>query len=87
MLKDPEVFHAAWRCESTGWIHWKPSDKDLIPTTRLNTWNSEEKCGPLVIRFTDDGRKAEWATSKSWGLRLYVAGKDPGVLFAIQLYV
>lgn len=31
--------------------------------------------------------KGEWATDKTWGLRLYATGKDPGVLFTTQLYV
>lgn len=55
--------------------------------TRLNTYNCEEKYNPLIIRFTDDGKKGKWASSKTWGLRPYVTGNDPGVLFTIQIYV
>lgn len=38
----------------------------------LNIQDYEEKDKPLIIRFTDDDKKAKWASNKTWGLRLYV---------------
>lgn len=44
------------------------------------------KCNPLVIKFTDKGKKTDWSTSKSWGLRRHATG-NPGAIFAIQRYI
>jgi hypothetical protein len=80
----PEIFfYEAWGCEFTGWIHRKAPNKDLITTNRLNTQGYGEKCHPLIIRFTDDDRKAEWTTCKSWGVRLYITDKKLLVWFTI----
>lgn len=51
--------------------------------TSLSTQGFGEKCSALIIRPTDGGKKAEWATYKSWEVRFYTSGKDPGVLFTI----
>lgn len=42
------------------------------------------RCNPLMIHFTEAGKKADWANSRSWGLRLYRTGWDPIALFAIS---
>ena len=41
------------------------------------------RCNPLVLQFTEAGKKASWEGSRSWGLRLYRTGKDPFTLFSI----
>ncbi|XP_027260250.2 MLV-related proviral Env polyprotein-like [Cricetulus griseus] len=41
------------------------------------------KCNPLILRFTDAGKRTTWDSPKVWGLRLYRAGKDPVTLFSL----
>lgn len=45
------------------------------------------RCNPLVIKFTDEGKKADWSMTKSWGLRIKLSGHDSGAIFAIQKYI
>lgn len=40
---------------STGWINWKPSNKYFITMIRF----CGERCNPLVIRFVNEGKKAD----------------------------
>ncbi|PTB95675.1 hypothetical protein C9975_11990, partial [Thalassospira xiamenensis] len=52
-----------------------------VQVCKDNKW-----CNPLVIRFTDAGRRVtSWTTGHYWGLRLYVSGQDPGLTFGIRL--
>ncbi|XP_027256337.1 MLV-related proviral Env polyprotein-like [Cricetulus griseus] len=41
------------------------------------------KCNPLILRFTDAGKRTTWDSPKVWGLRLHRAGKDPVTLFSL----
>lgn len=44
-------------------------------------------CNPLIITFTDAGKKINWENTRgyTWGLRLYKSGKDFGLIFKIKL--
>lgn len=84
----PAYFCAAWDCETTGDGYWNPSSTwDFITVKRLSqiTWNCKRWCNPLVISFTPAGMKHSWAHPVTWGLRLYISGSDPGLLFSIKL--
>lgn len=56
-------------------------------------WNSpngpckNKYCNPIVIRFTDSGRRnhRSWLRGNCWGLRLDAVGKDPGLIVRIKL--
>nr|prf glycoprotein 70 [Friend mink cell focus-forming virus] len=42
------------------------------------------RCNPLVLEFTDAGKKASWDGPKVWGLRLYRStGTDPVTRFSL----
>nr|AAA46514.1 env protein [Murine leukemia virus] len=45
------------------------------------------RCNPLVLEFTDAGKKANWDGPKSWGLRLYRTGTDPITMFSLTRQV
>lgn len=41
------------------------------------------RCHPLIINFTQTGKRADWATPMMWGVRVYRSGQDPVALFTI----
>ncbi|AAA46487.1 precursor protein PR-env [Spleen focus-forming virus] len=46
------------------------------------------RCNPLVLKFTDAGKKASWDSPKVWGLRLYrPTGIDPVTRFSLTRQV
>lgn len=45
------------------------------------------RCNPLVLEFTDAGKKADWDAPKAWGLRLYRTGIDPVTMFSLTRQV
>ena len=46
------------------------------------------RCNPLVLEFTDAGKKASWDGPKVWGLRLYRStGTDPVTRFSLTRQV
>ncbi|MBR7784797.1 hypothetical protein KDM89_21945, partial [Undibacterium sp. LFS511W] len=55
---------APWGCETTGDAYWKPSSSwDLITLKRdgqlpYTLCKQGAKCNPLVLHFTDSGRRA-----------------------------
>lgn len=87
-------FCKAWGCETTGDGYWNPSSSwDYITVRKApssdncrasgNPW-----CNPLLVSFTQAGQNiALWQSPHRWGLRLYTSGRDPGLLFQIQLRV
>ncbi|ERE77327.1 envelope glycoprotein [Cricetulus griseus] len=57
-------------------------DKEQFP---YHLWaTAGGRCNMLVISFTEAGRKADWTTGKTWGLRLYRTGYDPVLLFTLH---
>lgn len=51
----------------------------------------QTRCNPITLEFTSKGKETkqqqQWINGMTWGLRLYVTGGDPGVLFTVRLYV
>lgn len=40
-------------------------------------------CNPVVIRFSEQGKLfTDWIKGCSWGIRFFVSGPDPGVVFS-----
>ena len=91
----PDYFCASWGCETTGDTYWNPSSSwDYIQVKRKGPKQSiaarctpHRWCNPLVITFTEAGKRFDWASSRGleWGLRLYRSGRDFGVTFKIKL--
>lgn len=91
----PDSFYCAyWGCETTGRAYWKPSsswdfitvNNNLTSDQAVQVCKNNKWCNPLVIRFTDAGKRVtSWTTGHHWGLRLYVSGQDPGLTFGIRL--
>lgn len=77
----PEEFYcAAWGCETSA-SHWGTSKRDLVSFTRTTPGESK-----ITITFTEEGKRANWLTGKTWGLRLYVpGGGDIGILFSLRV--
>lgn len=94
---------AAWGCETTGTVYWKPSSPGNLITVGRNSTGSDcgssnpkspqcsPWCNPLNITFTTKGRdfssQSGWLQGKTWGLRLYVSGTDTGLVFKIRLKI
>lgn len=98
-----DFYCAAWGCETTGDVYWKPtSNWDYITVTANYShqlggfWERENDgkhcknawCHPLKITFTESGKKAvHWTKGYSWGLRLYKENYDEGLIFTIKLSI
>lgn len=92
-----QFFCASWDCISTGDITWDPPVKnDLISVTRAKDSpnckipkrrvTSIVPCNPILIRFTDEGKKYQkWNQGVTWGLRVYADGYDAGGVFSIKM--
>ena len=75
--------HGPWVCGSSG------QKQDCGPCydvtrQRLQGATPGGKCNPLLIQFTEAGKRADWSTLKTWGLRLHRSGYDPYTLFSIS---
>lgn len=95
----PDYYCTSWGCETTGDTYWKPSSSwDLITVKREIIANSgsqcyatgtlEGWCNPLIISFTNAGKKIiNWENFRGteWGLRLYKDNRDYGLLFKVKL--
>ncbi|XP_017652632.1 MLV-related proviral Env polyprotein-like [Nannospalax galili] len=92
-------FCSQWGCETSGSTYWKPSSSwDLITVTQSPNWGIREtgkdegkcrdgswgRCNIQQLGFTNQGKKADWSGTKTWGLYLYRPAKDPFALFMIQ---
>lgn len=82
---DHEDFYCGqWGCETyaQGWAP-KMQDRDVRFTQTQLGDCQVGRCNLLTIQPIDYWSR-EWAGGKTWGLRLYVSGYDPGVLFTVQ---
>ncbi|KAK1333801.1 hypothetical protein QTO34_006188 [Cnephaeus nilssonii] len=59
-----------------------PVQENSLPGAPSNNCTIGD-CNPVVIT-PQNWRESYWDVGKTWGLRLYVAGRDPGVLFTLQ---
>nr|KAF6378739.1 hypothetical protein mMyoMyo1_009661 [Myotis myotis] len=82
-----DFYCASWGCETLA--PWKkpPTDKLLRLKREVRPGALKNctigNCNPVLLVplawWTD-----QWEGGKTWGLRLYVSGRDPGQLFTIQ---
>ncbi|XP_021019033.2 MLV-related proviral Env polyprotein-like [Mus caroli] len=75
-----------WKCKKTEnnrdrWVDCGPC-YDSLKTSHIGA-TPGGRCNPLIISFTEAGKKANWDIPKSWGLRLYRTGPDPVLLFSL----
>ena len=82
-----------WGCETlaSGWAPGAGLDKHIIlhrhPSKEHGSeWNencSKDNCNPTTVTVTDPG-DPEWVKGRTWGVRLYVSGTDPGTFFTVR---
>lgn len=81
-------FHcAAWGCESIA--PWKTDQDEYIQVKRGPDPGGNclpRNCNPLTIKIVSDASDETWEAGKTWGLRLYTTGYDPGAEITIQRY-
>ncbi|XP_028379375.1 endogenous retrovirus group S71 member 1 Env polyprotein-like [Phyllostomus discolor] len=79
-----------WGCETlaNGWVPGGGTDKHVTlfhdfskgPNNRDCLAN---KCNPVTITILHPG-DPEWIKGRTWGVRLYVSGDDPGTFFTVR---
>lgn len=76
-----EVFYcAAWGCETSA-SKWGTSRGDLVSFSCTTPGESK-----ISITFTEEGKRANWLTGETWGLLLYVPGRQGvGILFSLRV--
>lgn len=99
---EADFYCKSWGCETSGTVSWKPtSQTDWIILTAnyslyegvLDNYNVPTCyrgwCLPLKIQFTKAGKEQStaWIRGAKWGLRIYVDGADPGLLFTVRLKI
>lgn len=72
-----------WKCTKDGRRVDCGPCYDSLKTSHIGA-TPGGRCNPLVITFTEAGKKANWDGPKSWGLRLYRTGHDPVTIFSIS---
>ncbi|XP_044287337.1 endogenous retrovirus group S71 member 1 Env polyprotein-like [Varanus komodoensis] len=84
---DASYFYCAqWGCETFAtWMEGEGRGKDhwIVVERVKSSQRGVGKQNPLSLTI-QRGQEDSWAEGKTWGLRLYVTGKDPGVRFTIQ---
>ncbi|KAK1337180.1 hypothetical protein QTO34_001803 [Cnephaeus nilssonii] len=82
---DHEDFYCGqWDCETYAqWWAPRMQDRDARFTWTQPGDCQVGGCNPLTIQPINYWAR-DWAGEKTWGLRLYVSGYDPGVLFTVQ---
>lgn len=72
-----------WKCQlSSSWVDCSPCYKERFPNHPWATPGGD--CNSLILRFTEEGKKADWTTSQTWGLWLYHSGHDSRLTFTIR---
>lgn len=83
-----DFYCTAWGCETLA--PWKTVDQEISFKREIRSGAPDKSgtcdigdCNPvtLTIRSTTD---RAWQARKTWGLRLFVSGHDPGVRFTLQ---
>lgn len=89
-----DYFCKSWGCETLTNGGWKPgggADKHITLTRDLSTtpkkeWGTDcaaDKCNPAIITVTNP-EDPGWLKGRTWGLRLYISGEDPGTFFTVR---
>lgn len=80
-----DYYCGRWGCETIA--PWTTRDTEL-EITRVNSpgKGGRTRGGKIQIKVKtwQAVQNSQWGRGKTWGLRLYVSGTDPGVLFTIQ---
>ncbi|XP_023382722.1 endogenous retrovirus group S71 member 1 Env polyprotein-like [Pteropus vampyrus] len=80
--KPNQYYCGHWGCETIA--PWKNTDPFLTLTRpSQSSCATAGKCNPVVFTVKN-WEDPSWVTGKTWGLRLYVSGDDPGMLMTIQ---
>lgn len=74
-------------CETISTInkyHW--DGDNYLSFKRFSTPSSclIENCNPIEFKIKNS-QECSWNTRKTWGIMLYITGKDPGTLLTIQI--
>lgn len=82
-----DYYCSRWGCETIA--PWTTRDTEL-EITRVNSPGKggkiQTKGGKIQIKVKTwkAVQNSQWVRGKTWGLRLYVSGTDPGIRFTIQ---
>lgn len=85
---DQQYHCASWGCETIA--PWTNHD-NFLEVTRTAMASRDchiGKCNPIriIIKRWRPQENGEWELGRTWGLRLYVTGTDPGTKITIQKY-
>lgn len=47
--------------------------------------NTEGHCNTVLLSFTKARKTQRWESGRTWGIRLYASGYDPGQLFTVRV--
>ena len=88
-----DYYCKAWGCETLalGWTPGAGQDKHIIlyrdPSKKPGIgWNNNcalDSCNPTIVTILNPA-DPEWTKGRTWGIRLYVFGTDPGTFFTVR---
>ncbi|KAM5315089.1 endogenous retrovirus group S71 member 1 Env polyprotein-like [Glossophaga mutica] len=89
-----DFYCKAWGCETLTNGGWNPGggkdkhitlqrDKRHKPSPKWNDNCAKGNCNPTIVTVLNPG-DPEWVKGRTWGIRLYVTGRDPGTLLTIR---
>ena len=88
-----DYYCKAWGCETLalGWDPGAGQDKHIIlyrdPSKKPGFgWNNNcalDSCNPTIVTVLNPA-DPEWIRGRTWGIRLYVSGTDPGTFFTVR---
>ena len=88
-----DYFCKAWGCETLalGWTPGAGSDPHIRvyrdqrrkPQQGGNPECARNNCNPTIVTVLNP-RDPEWLKGRTWGLKLYVSGADPGTFFTVR---
>lgn len=89
-----DFYCKSWGCETLTNGGWTPGggidkhilltrDKSKQPEKGWETDCAADKCNPASITVLNPG-DPEWLKGRTWGLRLYISGTDPGTFFTVR---
>lgn len=89
-----DYYCKAWGCETLTNGGWRPGggndkhillvrDKSKKPGTGWNDDCARDSCNPTTVTVLNPG-DPQWLKGRTWGLRLYLFGSDPGTIFTVR---
>lgn len=80
---EDDFYCASWGCETLS--PWKEVDREIRFKRIVRTGAPDQAgtcalgdCNPVEVKV-NSWTEQSWVSGKTWGLRLYVSGRDPGV--------